>query len=163
MCLSTQTQSFDTDPNVVSQNTADRGRLLLNGKTVLMFGGPYPHWSVKYLEDQRLTPLYFQTDGAYLKFVENSTGAAQVNVLASSIDLEHQDYFIIESLIDANYNHVFISYGFDWKGTWAAGLYLKTLYPTIQSMSNVYYIYRWVDADIDGIPEASEITQVATG
>jgi hypothetical protein len=166
MCLNTQFQRFDTDPTVVSQNTADKGRLLLNEKTALMFGGPNPNLAVRYLEQQRLAPLYFEVysgGGTYLKFVETATGTAKVNVLASGYDSEHEDYFMIESLIDANYNHVFISYGFDWKGTWAAGLQVKTLYPTLQSMAGVYYIYHWVDTNANGIPESAEITQIATG
>ncbi len=167
MCAEAQALSFDTDPNVVSQATADMGRLLFSEKTALMFGGPNPNLAVRYLEQQRLTPLYFQATSdaglTHLKFIETSTGTAKVNVLASSYNSEQEDYFMIESLIDANFNHVFISYGFDWKGTWAAGLYLKAQSNSIQEFSNTYYIFHWIDTNSNGIPEANETIQIATG
>lgn len=167
MCQNTQNQGFDTNPSWVSQGPSDRGRLLLSNKTVLMFGGPSPHWCVSYLEGQRLTPVYAQAvssaDGTHLEFVETSTGTVLVNRLASSIDLEHEDYFVIMTLVDANGNHVFISYGFDWKGTWAAGIYLKAIYPNIQTYANAYYIVHWVDTNTDGIPQPNEMTLIATG
>lgn len=164
MCLNAQNQDFDTDPLIVSQNPADRGRLLVYNKTVLMFGGPYPHWCVAYLEAQRLTPVYFQAessqDGTLFKFIETSTGIAKVSRLASSIDFEHEDYFVIMALVDGNGNHVFVNYGFDWKGTWSAGIYLKAIYPNIQTYTNSYYIVHWLDTNGDGAPQPNEMTQI---
>lgn len=62
MCLNLQNQGFDTNAEWVSQSESDRGRLLLTGSTILMFGGPCPHWCVSYLEARRLTPIYFQAE-----------------------------------------------------------------------------------------------------
>jgi hypothetical protein len=167
LCLNSQIQRFDTEATTVSQNIADKGRLMLDGKTALMFGGPNPNLCVRYLEQQRLTPLYFQaqsnSSGTYLKFLETSTETAKVNVRTSSYDSNHEDYFIIETLIDASSNRIFISYGFDWKGTWAAGLYLKAQYDNIQNFTNSYYVFHWIDTNSNGIPEANENTRVATG
>jgi hypothetical protein len=167
MCFNPQNQGFYTDPLLVSQNLADRGRLLVSNKTVLLFGGPSPHWCVAYLEARRLAPVYFQAEssrgGMRWKFIETSTGIAKIDLLASSIDLEHEDYFVIESLVDANNNHVFISYGFDWKGTWAAGIYLKSIYSNVAIYTNQYYIIHWMDYNGDGIPQPNEMTQTAPG
>jgi hypothetical protein len=167
MCLNPQNQTFYTDPLIVSQNAADRGRLLVNDKTVLLFGGPSPQWCVNYLEGHRFTPVYFQAEsspaGTHLKLVENSTGTALVDRLASSIDFEHEDYFVVMALVDGNGNHVFISYGFDWKGTWAAGIYLKSIYSNVAIYTNQYYIIHWIDYNGDGIPQPNEMTQTATG
>ncbi|UCC58004.1 MAG: hypothetical protein JSW14_06500 [Candidatus Bathyarchaeum sp.] len=167
MCQNIQNQGFDTNPNYVSQNESDRGRLLLQKQTVLMFGGPRPNWCVSYLEEQRLTPIYFveeqQTDGTHFKFVENSTGTDKLDRLVSSIDFEHEDYFVVMSLVDHNSNRVFISYGFDWKGTWSAGIYIKAIYSNIHTYTNLYYIFRWVDSNADGTPQPNEVVQIATG
>jgi hypothetical protein len=84
-------------------------------------------------------------------------------VLTSAYNSEHEDYFAIESLTDANHNHIFVSYGFDWKGTWAAGVYLKSIYSQIPYRINAYYICHWVDANGDGVPSANEITTVTSG
>jgi hypothetical protein len=167
MCQNMQNQGFDTNLIWVSQNEPDRGRLLLQNQTVLMFGGPCPHWCVSYLEEYRLTPIYFveeqQSDGTHFRFVENSTGAVKVDELAYSIDFEHEDYFVVMSLVDQNNNRVFVSYGFDWKGTWSAGIYLKVIYSNIQAYTNSYYVFHWVDSNADGIPQPNEMAQIATG
>ncbi len=165
MCQNMQNQDFDTNPIWVSQNETDRGRLLLQNQTVLMFGGPCPNWCVSYLEEQRLTPIYFveeqQSDGRHFKFVENFTGAVKVDELADSIDFGHEDYFVVMSSVDQNDNCVFVSYGFDWKGTWSAGIYLKAMYSNIQTYTNFYYIFHWVDLNADGVPQLNEMAQTA--
>jgi hypothetical protein len=167
MCQNPQKQGFDTNSQWVSQNGLDRGRLLLFGETVLLFGGPSPQWCVSYLEGRRLTPVYSRAesmgDGLHFKFIENSTGTAKVDRLVSSIDFEHEDYFVIMTLIDQNNNRVFISYGFDWKGTWGAGIYLGAIGPNIGAYTSQYYIIRWNDSNADGLPQTSEMTQVASG
>jgi hypothetical protein len=167
MCLHLQNQDFDTNAEWVSQNQSDNGRLLLTGSAVLMFGGPVPHWCVNYLETQRLMPVYFKNeslgDGVHLEFIENSTGTALVDRLETSINFTGEDYFVLMTSTDFNNNHVFVSYGFDWKGTWGAGIYTKAIVFNITSYTNSYYILHWVDANGDGIPQPSEMTQVATG
>ena len=114
-----------------------------------------------------MTPIYFQLeerqDGSRIKFIETSTSTAVVNRPIAEIDFDHEDYFVIESLIDTNGNTIFIAYGFDWKGTWASGITLKLIYPDIATYTNAYYIFHWVDEDSDGIPDAPELYQVFTG
>ena len=128
-----------------------------------MFGGPNPNLCVRYLEQQRIAPLYFRVsvDG-HLQFVETSSETAKVSA-PDSLNFDHEDYFIVESMIDANFNHVFVSYGLEWKGTWAAGLWVKGIYPNIQSYPGVYYVLHWLDSNSNGIPETGEITTVASG
>ncbi|MFA7080703.1 MAG: hypothetical protein WC203_07375, partial [Candidatus Bathyarchaeia archaeon] len=151
---------FDSNSQFVSQNIADRGRLLLTEKRVILSGGPSPHWCVKYLEDARLTPVYFQNDGVNVKFIETATGVSRVNRELASIDFDHEDYFVVMTLRDENNNQVFINYGFGWKGTWASGIQLKAMHPTIQDCYEGYYVFHWVDTNNNGIPETNEITQL---
>jgi hypothetical protein len=79
------------------------------------------------------------------------------------VDFGHEDYFVIMTLKDASNNTIFISYGFDWKGTWSAGIYLKSIFSNIAAYTNQYYVVHWVDSSADGIPQPVEMTQVATG
>jgi hypothetical protein len=163
MTQNAQNQGFDNNPQLVSQNVIDKGRLLLQNKSVLVFGSRNPHWSVRYLEDKRLTPIYFENNGTHVKFIETATGTNIVNRALSSLDFEHEDYFVIMAAVDENGNHVFINYGFEWKGTWSAGMYVKAIYPTIQTYTNAYYIMHWQDTSNDGVPQTNEMTQIATG
>jgi len=167
MCHNSQQQGFDTNSQWVSQEESDKGRLLFSEERVFMFAGPTTLWCVNYLEGHRLTPVYFNIesrgDQSYLKFIENSTGTAKVDRMASSIDFEHEDYFVFMALADQNNNKVFIGYGFDWKGTWSTGIYFKTIYPNIEAYTRSYYIMHWVDLNGDGIPQTSEMAQIASG
>ena len=167
MSINAQRQGFDNDPLIVLQNSTDKGRILLRNTTVAMFGGPSPNLAVKYLEMKRLAPVYFSAElvsgVTRWKFVETSTERVLVDSLAATIDLEHEDYFVIMTFKDENDNRVFVNYGFDWKGTWAAGIYLESIYSDIQAYTNPYYILHWIDENKDGIPQSIEITPKTYG
>jgi hypothetical protein len=166
LCLNQQNQGFDTGATWVSQGVSDKGRLLLSNKTVLMFGGWHPHWCVDYLQVHGLTPVsYFDlpvNGQTHYRFVVTNTSTVLVDA-PQSIDFEHEDYFVMMTLKDANNNTIFINYGFDWKGTWSGGIYLKSIYSNIAAYTNQYYVVHWVDSSADGIPQSEEMTQVATG
>ncbi len=163
-----QLQGFDSNAQVVSQSAASLGKLLVHDSTVLMFGGPMPHLGVRYLESHDFAPVYFQSvqssvDGVHYMFKETTSDTTIVDVLASNIDPNHEDYFVLESLVDENNNHVFVSYGFNWKGTWAAGIYLKSVSENLFDYTNGYYIIHWQDTNADGIPQPNEMSEVAQG
>jgi hypothetical protein len=166
LCVNAQNQGFDTRSDWVSQGVSDKGRLLLSNKTFLMFGGWAPNWCVNYLQVKGLTPVSALIQSVvgqvHMKFVNTKTGAVLVDILQST-DLERQDYFVVMVLKDANNNEVFVSYGFDWKGTWSAGIFLRAIYSNILAYTNQYYVMHWVDSNGDGIPQFGEMTQVATG
>ena len=163
ICENAQNQGFDTNAAWVSQATEDRGRLLLSNKSILLFGGWCPNWCVDYLQKRNLTPVAFvapvENGKVHFKFVETKSGEVKIDVLSSNIDLEHEDYFVMMTLIDENNNQVFIFYGFDWKGTWSAGIYFKAIQKSIDSYMKQCYIFHWIDTDEDGVPETSEIDQ----
>ncbi len=164
--LNAQNQGFDTRSDWVSQGASDKGRLLLSNKTFLMFGGWAPNWCVNYLQGKGLTPVsaFIQTVGGqpHMRFVNTKTGAVLVDILQST-DFEHQDYFVTMAFKDGNGNEVFVSYGFDWKGTWSAGIFLGAISSNLLAFTNQYYVMHWVDSNGDGIPQFEEMTQVATG
>jgi hypothetical protein len=166
LCTNAQNQGFDTRADWISQGVSDKGRLLLSDKTVLMFGGWAPHWCIDYLQGHSFAPVSSSVSSVngqtHYKFVVTNTSAVLVDA-PQSIDFEHEDYFVMMTLKDANNNTVFIFYGFDWKGTWSAGIYLKSIFANIAAYTNQYYVIHWVDSSADGIPQAEEMTQVATG
>jgi hypothetical protein len=166
LCQNVQSQGFDTNAAWVSQGTSDKGRLLLSNKTVLMFGGWAPHWCVNYLQGHGLTPVssFAQSINGqtHYRFVVTNTSVVLVDA-TQSINFQNEDYFVIMTLKDARDNTIFISYGFDWKGTWGAGIYLKAVSSSLTAYSNQYYVFHWVDSSHDGVPQAEEMAQVATG
>ena len=165
LCANEQNQGFDTAPNWVSQGASDKGRLLLSSKTVLMFGGWAPHWCVNYLQTNGLTPVssYVQSVSGvtHYRFVDTKTSAMLVDV--HDINFTREDYFVLMVFKDGSNNSIFVSYGFDWKGTWSAGIYLKSISSNLAYFTNQYYVFHWIDSSADGIPQPEEMTQVAAG
>ena len=163
-CQNTQNIGFDTNAQLVSQEENTRGRLLLSNKTISLFGGWSPHWCVDYLQRNNLTPVSFvapiENGKVHFKFVVTQTSKVIVDVTQGDVDFEWEDYFVIMTLTDENNNHVFVFYGFDWKGTWAAGIYVKEIMSTISSYTSQYYIFHWSDTNNDGIPQPEEVSPV---
>jgi hypothetical protein len=46
----------------------------------------------------------------------------------------------VNALVTYN-DAVFISYGFDWKRTWSAGIYLKSIYSNIAAYTNQFTLF----------------------
>jgi len=163
-CQNTQNIGFDTNAQLVSQEENTRGRLLPSNKTILLFGGWCPHWCVDYLQRNNLTPVSFvapiENGKVHFKFVVTQTSKVIVDVAQGDVDFEREDYFVIMTLTDENNNHVFVFYGFDWKGTWAAGIYAKEIMSTISSYTSQYYIFHWSDTNNDGMPQPEEVSPV---
>ncbi len=71
---------------------------------------------------------------------------------------QSQDLFVVESFIDDYENRLLIGYGYGWKGTFAAGKFIKfVIYPDIESYTESYYIFKWIDDNGDGFVDLTEI------
>jgi hypothetical protein len=165
MAVNQQILSLDTSPTYVTQST---GKPLLAGKAIVLVGGQAVHASVKYYDDQRITPVYPSAEGTmyywYTRAGVKLTSTAMDSTLFGNGISYHQDMFVVECFQDSDSNLVFIIYGYGWKGSFAGGNYFKsTIYPNIGTYTHAYYIYQWVDANNDGFPDLNEITPVTNG
>lgn len=160
MCSNIQNDGLDTNGILVDLSS---GSPVFSEKSVVVMGGRGVHNVVYYYEDRKLAPLYFSCDAAtyYLKKRDGSTvGSISISELT---DL-HRDIFVLEAFTDLKGNAVLIAYGITWKGTFAAGLYLKSVIaPSLASYSHAWYVFRWDDLNGDGMIDLSEITQIANG
>lgn len=52
-----QNLGFDSNPDNVVQDGIEKGKVTMCNKTVLLFGGPSPHWCVSYYENAALAPV----------------------------------------------------------------------------------------------------------
>jgi hypothetical protein len=162
VCDNEQNQGFDSNPDYVTQFGSEKGKLLLSNKTVLFFGGPFPHWCVSYYENVGLTPVKAAWNDTHFMFLDQES-AMIATLSRTAVESGHEDMFVIEVFQDNNNNTIFIFYGFDWKGTWAAGIYLHDfLIDQLFGLTNGYYIYHWVDDSEDGVPQPEEIYQKCT-
>ena len=165
LCTNPQNLVYDSDSTaVVAKNNNyyanfNYGQVLLSGKTLVFSGGPSANWAVNYYERSGQSPLKFYVSATDAGF---QTQAGKVAFsLPLSTDWAHNDLFVVEVFQDINGNFVFLIYGLNWKGTFAGGLYFKDV---MKSKLSTYtagaYVFKWADAgSMDGIPQASEITQ----
>ncbi len=115
---------------------------------------------VNYYEKNRFAPVYFQWDqinNVYYWYTADGTRLDETAMSASHVSND-QDMFVIEAFFDDVGNRVFIIYGYGWKGTFAGGLFFKSvIQPNINSYSSSCYIHRWSDSNGDGFVDIDEI------
>jgi len=126
---------------------------------MVLFGGLRPNLCVRYYEENKIAPLYFTEVDDTLCFVDSSTDALVASIPTRNVT-GHEDLFIIECFVDGKDNTVLIAYGLSWRGTWATGVYLhNVLMEQLSWLMSGYYVFHWVDANNDGIPQTDEITK----
>lgn len=146
--------------------TTKRGWLLESGRVnstaiedsvVVFVGGPCVHRSVGFYEDGEFTPVRFASNDTHYMFVGRDGGS--VAALAKDVvSSGHEDMLVVELFEDGG-NFVLVVYGFDWRGTWAGGVYFKeVLSKCLNDYSGNCYVFRWVDGgELDGVPQSSEV------
>ena len=170
LCTNPQHQGFNTTKHWLLDTGAINATTMSNA-TIAMFGGPYPHAAVRYYEDSHvgsqdgnwLAPVRFAENATHYWF-ENQTYAVVGMLSISAVVNGHEDIFMIEVFLDGD-NTVLMIYGFDWKGTWAGGIYFKeVMLENLSDYEKPYYIFHWVDdSGQDGIPQGSEIVMASSG
>jgi hypothetical protein len=141
------------------------GSPILSSSQLVLFGGPLVNAPVHYYETNRIAPLYYQNDGGTLYWYRADGTRIDATALLGSQKSSH-DMFVVESFTDDNGNHIFIVYGYGWKGTFAGGKFFKfVMYPNISSYTASYYVFEWTDSNGDGFVDLNEIstTPVAQG
>ncbi|MGB6680980.1 MAG: hypothetical protein WBF08_06635, partial [Candidatus Bathyarchaeia archaeon] len=158
MCSNLQNEATDTDQAIINANT---GEPLIHDSTIVLFGGPIVNAPVNYYEKNRISPLYWRSvSGTYYWYLADGTRLDETAMPFSQISGGHQDMFVVESFVDNSGNNVFIVYGYGWKGTFAAGLFFKSIvYPNLSSYSDAWYVYRWNDSNGDEFVDLTEINQ----
>jgi len=75
------------------------------------------------------------------------------------------DMFVVQSFTDGDNREVLITYGFGWKGSWIATIWLKEQKANNFDMllSHHWYIIRWNDTNNDKLPQLEELTLIASG
>jgi len=166
LCANKQVICFDSDPGIVvakeppSDPPFNYGKVLPSSKRVVAVGGRGPNWVVDYYERTGQTPLKAYVGATEWGF-ETQAGT-KVAWLPATADFTHNDLFVIMVFQDSNSNFVLIIYGLGWKGTFAGGILFKeVIAPSLATYMGKAYVYQWKDAGaVDGVPQASEITQV---
>jgi hypothetical protein len=155
MCSNDQYETTDTDTNTIDPNS---GAPKVTGKTIVLFGGPIVNAGVNHYEKKKMAPVYYQNDnGVNYWYTADGKRLDETRLTSSQIS-SGQDMFVIESLTDDAGNNVLIVYGYGWKGTFAAGKFLKSINSNMDSYTDSYYIFKWSDTDSDSFVDLNEIS-----
>ena len=161
LCINPQHLGFDTTKNWLLPSGAIN-TTTISGSVVAMFGGPCPHVAVRYYENAGLSPVRFASNSTHCMFL-NQTDDVVAALPMISVASGHEDMFIIEVFTDGT-NTFFVAYGFDWRGTWAGGIYYKeVILNNLNEYHESYCIFHWIDDSGDGVPQISEIFEEASG
>jgi len=148
MIVNSQPSMFDTNTAI----NATSGRPSGDWDLIFSIGGPGINSVSYYYETTSATadkaPIRFSMNATHYVWT-NRTDDEVLAVLRSSCNVPPgtNDVFVIQVLRDADGRLVAIMYGTHYTGTWGAAEYFKfTVYPTISSWTDSYYIVQWTDA-----------------
>lgn len=137
---------LDTDSNYFAQSSSNCGQPLLLAATLFIVGGPGANEVTKYYEQiSQEAPIFYSWNGNNNNFVRRDTN--QVVAQRSGSGNGKLDYFVIEAFKDSAGRSVYLAYGFTWRGSAAANLFLSHVIeknPTDYSLD--WYVFRWDDA-----------------
>jgi len=153
ICSNRQNEATDTNQLVIDHSD---GKVMLQNKSVILFGGPIVNAPVNYYEKNRIALLYYKSenDKGYW-FLRDGTRIDETEITPNS----KSDMFVVEAFMDDNGNKILIVYGYGWKGTFAGGKFFKfVIQPNIDNYTGSYYIFKWNDSNSNDFVELNEIS-----
>lgn len=148
--LSDYSEYLDNDPLVVDQNT---GQVFDATTSILTMGGPLVNPVTKQYESRGIAPLKVSVVHDQFQF-EHRDGFPIPGSELSVTELEQNDVFIIEFIKDSGQDAI-VSYGFGWRGTYAAGKYWDAvIIPNLDSYQGSWIMVKWTDSNNNGFVEA---------
>jgi hypothetical protein len=160
-CLNTQNYGFSTTKDWLLP-TGTINTTTIHNKTVAMFGGRFANPALDYYETTKtVTPVTCEVNSGYISF-KNRAGTTVGFMRLSVFDTSnyHEDMFVVMTFYDPpDQTTFFVMYGFDWKGTWASGIYFKdVISQNLGEYTQQYAVFHWADQNnVDGIPQSTEI------
>jgi hypothetical protein len=128
------------------------------GNTLVAGGGWFGQASAAYMDSHGLTPLIVGTDGTNAWIRSAKTMGNIVSVLYASLTMHH-DYFLFELAVEPISGSLcFYGYGMGPSGTAVASYYFQNnVLPMAFAFPDRWYIYEWVDTDMNGLPSAADM------
>jgi hypothetical protein len=149
---------WDFDSNFVDQTT---GEPVING-SIILSGGPQVNAPVKYYEQRRLSPVYWDKQSGNYVFNERDGTLVTGTAMTPS---ETQDLFVIQIFQDED-TLIIMIYGYGGRGTLAGAVYFdQVMWMNIADYPMGYYIFQWDDDGNNHVdsPSVDTYTEVASG
>ncbi|MCJ7760672.1 hypothetical protein MUP59_05965, partial [Candidatus Bathyarchaeota archaeon] len=127
----------------------------------VLIGRPGDLIATRYFEEMGLSPIRSARNATHYLLLDasNATVAAAD---ATAVDLGLEDLMIIQTFKSEG-NTILVLYGFNWRGTWAAGLHFSALITANpQEYSESFCVLSWEDSTGDGVPQQFEVQRLQT-
>jgi hypothetical protein len=134
------------------------------GELLVLAGGPVFQTVQAYLEEQRIAPLYWYSDGTITGYRKAADDTTIVSLPIAEDHISH-DFFIVQFMRDpASGSLVLNAQGLWLSGTVAAAYQVtQGILPNLASFDQAWYAYEWTDLNEDEAPSLDEITLNASG
>jgi len=135
-----------------------------SSELLVVAGGPFFQNLEGYLEEQRITPLYWNATGEVTEFRKTATKQV-VASLPIAGDHESHDIFIIQFMRDAASGSLVLNVQGFWLSGTVAGAYhvSHALLAELEQQDQAWYAYEWTDLDGDRAPDLNEIHLLEAG
>jgi len=161
----TQPKLNEAEQDSVEALNITTGRPVSNSSELLVVaGGPFYQNLEGYLEEQKISPLYWKVGTDATEFRSNKTNKVVVSLPIAG-DHDSHDIFIIQFMRDPDSGSLILNaQGFWLSGTVAAADHLNNaLLPDLKAQDQAWYAYEWTDKDGDKQPDTDEIELLASG
>jgi hypothetical protein len=121
LCKNPQYQGFNTTQNWLASGKINSSEI--HDSLIVLFGNPTYDATVEYYEDAGLTPVKYYENSTHFMFLDRN-GSIILSLLRTDVNGGLADAFVVYGFADGN-NLFLVSYGFGWKGTWAASKFFS--------------------------------------
>jgi hypothetical protein len=148
LCENEQLQTFVGNYNACQVSTS----------LTALFGRLFSNEIIRRLNESEKLPLIIYLNSRGYCVFKDKLGkiVAQFNMS----DFTHNSVFVVQALVENGTDYLVV-YSLDWKGMWAAGIYLsRVICKNLRYYYDNYYIFEWKDHNADSIPQISEIINI---
>jgi hypothetical protein len=141
------------------------GRPVSNSSELLVVaGGPFFQNLEGYLEEQRITPLYWKLNNDVTEYRKAKTNDVVLSLPLAG-DHDSHDLFIIQFTRDPASGSLVLNVQGFWLSGTVAGAYqlLHGTLPELEQQDQAWYAYEWTDLDGDKAPDLNEIQLLDSG
>ena len=137
----------------------------IHNSIIVLFAGTLVNSVVHYYEQNRIAPLWWSLEGDWVTgtmYYRTRSGDVAASLTVPQAISGLVDVAVYEAFMDANGNTVIIYTAFGGRGTYASGLYFKTVLSqsNLESLTDSWYCYSWTDSNGNRFPEYYEVNPV---